>query len=186
MVTGCCFMGGQMIYWSPMIITLRLIHILAGVFWAGTAIFTAVFLIPSIRALGPGGGPVMQQIAQVRKLPLYFMGAGILSVLSGIGLYSKASGGFSNAWMHSGPGATFGIGAVFALAAMIVGMAVASPSAKRASALAATIHGAGRPPSPEQMAEMQRLQARMGKASTLGAVLLVLATAAMAIARYIP
>ena len=88
--------------------------------------------------------------------------------------------------MHSGTGATFGIGAVFALVAMIVGMAVASPTAKRAAALAGTIHGAGRPPSPEQMAEMQRLQARMGKASALGAVLLVLATAAMAVARYIP
>jgi uncharacterized membrane protein len=169
-----------------MIILLRLLHILGGVFWAGTAIFTAAFLIPSIRALGPGGGAVMQQIAQVRKLPLYFMGAGVVTVLSGIGLYSKASGGFSNAWMHSGPGTTFGVGAVLGLIAMGVGMFVASPAAKRAGALAATIGGAGRPPSPEQMAEMQRLQARMGKASALGAVLLVLATSAMAVARYVP
>ena len=87
-----------------MIITLRLIHILAGAFWAGSAIFTAAFLIPSIRALGPAGGPVMQQIAQVRKLPVYFFGAGTLTVLSGIGLYSRASGGFTNQWMRSGPG----------------------------------------------------------------------------------
>ena len=97
-----------------MLITLRLIHILAGAFWVGTAVFTAAFLIPSIRALGPAGGPVMHQIAQVRKLPLYFLGAGVLTVLSGIGLYSKASGGFTNQWMQSGPGMTFGIGAVFA------------------------------------------------------------------------
>ena len=175
-----------MVYWSPMIILLRLIHILAGVFWTGAAIVTAVFLVPSIRALGPAGGPVMQQIAGVRKLPLYFMGAGIFTVLSGISLYWRASGGFTNAWMHSGSGATFGIGAVFALAAMIVGMAVATPAAKRASALGAAMAGAGRPPSPEQMAEMQQLQARLGKAGALGAALLVLATAAMAIARYIP
>ena len=104
-----------------MIILLRLIHILAGVFWAGTAIFTAVFLVPSIRALGPAGGPVMQQIAGVRKLPLYFMGAGVLTVLSGLSMYWRASGGFTNAWMHSGSGATFGIGAVFALAAIFDG-----------------------------------------------------------------
>src|SRR5215216_3416309 len=107
-----------------MIIILRLLHILGGVFWAGTAIFTAVFLIPSIRALGPGGGPVMQQIAQVRKLPLYFMGSGVITVLSGIGLYWRASGGFSNAWMRSGPGTTFGVGAVFALVAMFIGIFV--------------------------------------------------------------
>jgi uncharacterized membrane protein len=169
-----------------MIIILRLIHILAGVFWTGTAVFTALFLIPSVRALGPGGGPVMQQIVQVRKMPLYFMGAGVLTVLSGVGMYWRASGGFTNAWMHSGSGATFGIGAVFALIGMSVGMFVAAPTAKRAGALAAAIGSAGRPPSPEQMAEMGKLQARMGKASTLGAGLLVLATCAMAVARYIP
>ena len=168
-----------------MLITLRLVHIVVGALWVGTAVFTAVFLIPSIRALGPAGGPVMYQIAQVRKLPAYFLGAGILTVLSGIGLYSKASGGFSNQWMQSGPGMTFGIGAVFALLAMTVGMAVAAPTAKRLGALGAAIASAGKPPSPEQQAEMQRLQVRAGKAAALGAALLVCATAAMAVARYV-
>ena len=168
-----------------MTLTLRIIHILAGVFWTGTAVFTAFFLVPAVRALGPAGGPVMQQIAEKRKLPIYFMIAGFLTVLSGIGLYSKASGGFSNQWMHSGPGMTFGIGAVFAILAMVIGMAVAGPTAKRAGALAGTIAKAGRP-TPEQQAEMRRLQARMGKAGALGAVLLVCATIAMAVARYIP
>lgn len=169
-----------------MLILFRLIHILAGVFWTGTAVFTAVFLIPTVRALGPAGGPVMQQIGQVRKLPNYFLGAGVLSVLSGIGLYWRASGGFSNEWMRSGTGATFGIGAAFALIGIFVGAFIASPTAKRAGALAAAMGSAGRPPSPDQVAEMQRLQARMGKASALGATLLVLATSAMAVARYIP
>src|SRR5215203_1645829 len=168
-----------------MLITLRLIHILAGAFWAGTAIFTVAFLIPTIRALGPAGGPVMQHITQVRKLPLYFLGAGILTLISGIGLYSRASAGFSNAWMRSGQGTTFGIGAVLAIAAMVIGMLVTSPTAKRVAALGATIAGAGRPPSPEQQAEMQRLQARMGKTSLVTTMLLVGATAAMAVARYI-
>ena len=169
-----------------MLITFRLIHILAGVFWAGTAMFTAGFLIPSVRALGPAGGSVMQQIGQVRKLPTYFLTAGILTVLSGTGLYWSASGGFTNEWMRSGPGITFGIGATFGLAAMIVGIFVASPTAKRAGALGAAMASGGKPPSPEQQAEMGRLQAKLGKAATLGAALLVCATAAMAVARYIP
>lgn len=168
-----------------MLIAFRLIHILAGAFWAGTAIFTAAFLIPTIRALGPAGGPVMQHIAQVRKLPTYFLGAGVFTVLSGIGLYWRASGGFTNAWMASPVGITFGIGGVLALMAISIGIFVATPTAKRAGALAASMSGAGRPPLPEQVAEMQRLQARMGKASALGATLLVCATAAMAVARYV-
>ena len=169
-----------------MLLTLRLIHILAGAFWAGTAIFTAAFLIPTIRALGPQGAPVMRHIAQVRKLPIYFLTAGILTVLSGIGLYSIASGGFSSSWMRSGPGITFGIGAILALTAMTIGIAVASPLAKRAGALAAAIGASGGKPTPEQATEMQQLQARMGITSALGALLLTGATAAMAVARYIP
>lgn len=172
---------------SPMLILFRLIHILFGVFWAGTAIFTAVFLVPTVRALGPGGGPVMQQIGQKRKLPVYFLTAGFLTVLSGIGLYWRASGGFTNReWLGSGTGMTFGIGAVLAILAMTIGIVVATPTAKRAGALGAAIASGGRPPTPEQAAEMQRLQARLGMASALGALLLTLTTAAMAIARYVP
>ena len=169
-----------------MLILFRIIHVLAGVFWVGTAVFTAAFLVPTVRAIGPAGGPVMQQLAQVRKLPLYLMAAMILTLLSGIGLYSRASGGFSSAWMQSGPGITFGIGGALGLVAGLIGMFIVSPTAKRTGALAAAMQGAGKPPSPEQQAEMQRLQARAGTYSALGAGLLVLATTAMAVARYVP
>ncbi|HUQ83787.1 MAG TPA: hypothetical protein VM076_21735 [Gemmatimonadaceae bacterium] len=169
-----------------MLILFRLIHILAGAFWVGTAIFTVLFLLPTVRALGPGAGPVMQQMTQVRKLPLWFLGASVLTVLSGIGLYSRASGGFSNQWMHSGPGRTFGIGAAFAILAVIVGMGVTSPTAKRVAALGQSMASAGKPPTPDQQAEMGRLQAKLGKASVLATALVVCATIAMAVARYIP
>ena len=168
-----------------MLILLRLIHILAGVFWAGTAMFTVSFLIPAVRALGPAGGPVMQEITQKRKLPVYFFGSGILTVLSGFALYWHDSAGFTNGFMRSGGGVTFGIGAILALLAMCVGIFVASPTAMRAGALGAAIAAAGKP-TPEQAAEMQRLQVRMGKASALGAGLLTLTVITMAIARYIP
>jgi len=169
-----------------MLILLRLIHILFGVFWAGTAIFTAVFLIPTVRALGPSGGPVMQQIAQKRKLPVYFMIAGILTVLSGLSLYWYDSAGFTNEFMRTRGGMTFGLGAAFAIVAMLVGIFGATPTAKRASALGAAMAAAGKPPTPDQVAEMQRLQARLGMMSALGAGLLTLTTIAMAVARYIP
>jgi hypothetical protein len=174
------------LYYRAMLILFRLIHILGGVFWAGTAMFTAAFLIPSVRALGPGGGPVMQQIAQVRKLPVYFMTAGFLTVLSGLGLYWRAAGGFTNKdWLRSGSAMTFGIGAVLALVAMTIGIALATPTAKRAGILGAQMAAAGRP-SPEQLAEMQALQAKLGLYSKLAAALLLLTTAAMAVARYVP
>lgn len=172
---------------SAMIILLRIIHVLLGVFWVGAVVFTAIFLIPTVRALGPAGGPVMQQIGEVRKLPAFIAVAAVFTVLSGFGLYWQASGGFTNrTWLGSGTGMTFGIGAVFAIIALVLGLAVITPTAKRASALGAAMASAGRPPSPEQLTEMGRLQARLAKLGSLGAVLLVLTTTAMAIARYIP
>ncbi|MGH7497637.1 MAG: hypothetical protein ACREL3_02165 [Gemmatimonadales bacterium] len=164
----------------------RLIHILAGAFWVGAVVFVACFLLPSLRAVGPAAGPVMQQIAQVRKLPLVMMTAAILTILSGIALYWRDSAGFSGPWMHSGQGTVFGIGGVLAIVAAIFGMIFTSPNAKRMGALAAEMKGAGRPPTPEQVAEMQRLQERIGRFTTIVMVLVVLATAAMAVARYVP
>ena len=175
-----------LVYSRPMLLTLRLIHIVAGAFWVGTAVFTAAFLIPTVRAVGPAGGQLMQHITQVRKLPVAFMLAGLLTVLSGIGLYSIASGGFSNGWMRSGAGTTFGIGGALALAAMLMGIFVAAPLAKRAAALGAAMAASGGKPSPEQLSQMKDLQARMARGSVIAASLLVGATAAMAVARYIP
>src|SRR6476469_9770961 len=164
---------------------LRLIHILFGVFWAGTAMFNAVFLIPAVRALGPAGGPVMQEIAGKRKLPVYFLVAGLLTVLSGFGLYWHDSQGFTNGFMRSAGGMTFGIGAVFALIAVVLGIFVVTPAAMRTGKLAAAIAAGGKPPTPEQAAEMQQLQATLGKMALVAASLLTLTTIAMAVARYV-
>jgi hypothetical protein len=65
-------------------------------------------------------------------------------------------------------------------------MAINSPTAKRLAALAGAIRAAGGPPTAEQAATMQRLQARLRAAMNAAAVLLLLATAAMAVARYVP
>ncbi len=165
---------------------LRLVHIVAGVLWVGAVVFVAFFLMPSVRVLGPAGGQVMQQLVQVRKLPVYMMGMAILTVLSGIGLYWRDSGGFSDPWMHSGPGRVFGLGGLLAILVVVLGMAIISPSAKRMGVLAAAMQGAGGPPAPERVVEMQALQARTARFSTIAAVLLLFATAAMAIARYVP
>lgn len=165
---------------------LRVVHVMIGAFWVGSILFMAVFLVPSVRAAGPAGGAVMQQLMQARRLPVWLMTAGILTILSGIGLYWVDSAGFQSAWLASGPGRVFGLGGAFAILAAILGMAVNSPAARRLTALAARVQGSGRPPAPDEAAEMQRLQARLGRATMVVAGLLVLATLAMAVARYIP
>jgi uncharacterized membrane protein len=169
---------------SGTLIILRLIHIVLGAFWVGAIAFLAFFLIPSIRAAGPAGGAIMQQLT-ARKMQAWLMGAAILTVLSGFGLYWHDSNGFSSStWLSSGPGRTFGFGAVVAILSIVIGMAVNSPAARQLSELAASVHAAGRPPSPEETATLQRLQGRLAKGAVAAAVLLLLAAAAMAAARY--
>jgi uncharacterized membrane protein len=166
-------------------IVLRLVHVLAGVVWVGAAIFVAVFLFPAVVAAGPAGGAVMRQLTQVRRLPLVLTWATWLTIGSGVLLYWRLSGGFHPAWLQSGPGLTFGLGGLAGVAAAVLGMVVNAPTAKRIGELGQGIAAAGGPSTPEQSAEMARLQGTMRRATVAGAALLVVSTIAMAVARYV-
>ncbi|MEJ2287416.1 MAG: hypothetical protein P8Y02_02025 [Deinococcales bacterium] len=163
----------------------RLVHVAFGAFWLGAAVLIAVFLIPSVRAAGPAGGAVMQQLTQVRRMPNVILGASWVALLTGAYLYWRSSGGLQPDWLLSRAGLTFGIGGLLAIAAAAVGSAVSSPTASHMGALASRIQQRGGPPSPDEAAELQRLQARMLLAAQAISLLLVLAIAAMAIGNYI-
>jgi hypothetical protein len=93
---------------------------------------------------------------------------------------------FGKAWMHTGPGRTFSAGGALAILTAIFGMAVNTPAAKKMGALIGSIQAAGTPPSPEQAAEIGRLQNRLYRATQITAVLLALAVTCMGVARYVP
>jgi hypothetical protein len=164
----------------------RFVHVVAGVGWAGAVIFIAWLLLPAIRATGPAGGALMQQLTRVQRLPVYLMVLAILTVLSGLSLFWLDVSAFGKAWMHTGPGRTFSAGGALAILTAIFGMAVNTPAAKKMGALIGSIQAAGTPPSPEQTAEIGRLQNRLYRATQITAVLLVLAVTCMGVARYIP
>jgi hypothetical protein len=171
---------------SPgIIVVLRVLHILGGVFWVGAAIFIAAFLTPSLGAVGPAGGAVMTQLAQVRRLPVWMMVAMGVTLIAGFLLYWANARNGGSAWLGSGPGRTFGLGGLLALAGGVLGMVVSAPTGRRLGSLGAAMAAAGRPPTPDELATMQALQRRMATAATAVAVLLSLATVAMAVARYI-
>ena len=166
------------------IMLLRVLHIVGGVLWVGTAVFIAWFLGPSLRAVGPAGGAVMGQLTQVRRLPIWMMVFMSVTLIAGFLLYWANARVGGAAWLGSGPGRTFGIGGVLALAGGVVGMVVTAPTGRKLGALGATLAAAGRPPTPDERATMEALQQRLAKAAGLVAVLVVLATMAMAVARY--
>lgn len=166
------------------LVVMRLIHVGLGVFWVGTMVFNAIFLGPSVRDAGPDGAKVMGGLMRRRFMDV-MPAVAILNILSGLWLYWKMSGGFQPAYMHSATGMTFGTGGVLAIVAFVIGVTVVRPSMLKAMALGPTVAQA---PPAERDALMAQVQALRGKAMGAGklvAILLGLAVAAMAIARYV-
>lgn len=166
------------------LIVLRLIHVVLGALWVGMMVFTAFFLGPAIQDAGPDGGKVMaalQRRGLMTVTPILALG----TLLSGIWLYWRVSGGFQSGYVTSPGGLAFGLGGAAALLAYGIGMIVMRPSMLRVAALAQTLDSATPREREERMAEMQRLRARGAAVSRWVAGLLVAAVAAMAVGRYL-
>jgi uncharacterized membrane protein len=166
-----------------MLLTLRILHILTGVFWAGTMFFIVSFLMPAIQDAGPQGGPVIQALGK-RRLFVWMPVMAMLTILSGFALYGmRAMGGGS--WAAGKEAQMLGIGGVAAVIAFIIGMVVTRPAMTRIDALSGQL--AGMPTGAERDATMAEL-ARLRKKSLMGsrgvATLLLITVITMAIAQY--
>jgi hypothetical protein len=165
------------------IATLRALHVLSGALWVGAAFLNAFYLVPAMRAVGPAGGAVMRNLVQVRRLPVFMNVIMGLNLLTGFVLITWTSGGFQPAWFATAAGMAFTIGALSAIVTSGIGFTVTVPTVKRIGALSAAI-GSG-PATPEQAQQLGALQGRMITAARIGTSLLVVATVAMAVARYL-
>src|SRR5688572_25712310 len=166
-------------------LVLRFIHIVGGVLWVGAAFLMVGFIFPTVRETGAQGGRFMQELMQRRRLSVYMNTAAGLTMLSGIIMYARMAAATNGAWAESRAGMTIGIGALATILAAIIGGAIVGRGGQRLAKLGASIHASGSPPSAEQAAEMGRLQARMGRAMRVVALLLLVAVTTMAIGRYV-
>jgi hypothetical protein len=164
-------------------IFLRLIHILAGVFWVGSVFLIAGFLIPTMRASGAEGGRFVQTLMQRQRLPLYLGVAGALTVLSGAGMYARMVAATHGAWAHTAPGIAFGVGGLAAIVGGFTGSIISGAAGRRMAVIGQTVGPGG--PSAEQRAEMGRLQERIALGTKLTAIFLAIAAGLMAIGRYL-
>jgi hypothetical protein len=170
---------------DPLVIVLRLIHIVGGALWVGMVTFATYFLQPAVQEVGPDGGKVMAAI-QRRGLMTVVPILAILTLISGFWLYLRAAGDQHAAFARSGPGMAFGLGGLAAVAAWLVGMLVLRPSMLKAMALAQSLGpSAGADERQRVGLEAQRLRARAAVAGKATTHLLFFAVAAMAVARYL-
>jgi uncharacterized membrane protein len=161
---------------------LRIVHIGAGVVWAGYGIFAAWFLFPAVWEAGPAAGAVMGALMK-RKLPQMITMFGTINVLSGLRLYSIY---FNGNWLMTGTGILLTLGGISAIISLIYGILVSRPTALRLGALGAEVRAAGGAPSPEQAGEMKKLNATMKTAVLVNAYTLGFTVLCMAASRFVP
>ena len=170
---------------DPLVIVLRLIHVVSGAIWVGMVTFVTYYLQPAVQEAGPEGGKVMGAI-QRRGVMTVMPILAVATLISGLWLYLRAAGGQHAAFARSGPGMAFGLGGLAAIAAWLTGMIVLRPAMMKAMALAQSLGPSATPEERQRIgAESQRLRARATTASKAVTHLLLLAIAAMAVARYL-
>ena len=166
------------------LIFLRLIHIVSAIFWAGSVMYLAFFIVPAVKAMGPDGGKFMQQLSRTNKLPLVMTIAGTLTVVGGILLIERLSGGFEMTWFGTPHGIIISIGGTLAIVAYVIGLAVNKPAVDKMAAIGAAASATGSPPTPEQMQELQRLRGKLFRGVNMMAYLVLGAAIAMSVVRY--
>lgn len=169
------------------LLVLRLVHVLGGIFWVGSGLFTTFFLMPALAQAGPATGPVMAGLQRRRlftALPL----VALLTMLSGLRLMWILSGGFSRAYFETAGGLTYGLAGLAAVVAFVSSLAVVRPAAARSAQLGGALAGGAIADAAERerlTAELGRLGRRVAVGSLVAVALLVLAASGMAVARYL-
>ena len=156
-----------------LLLLMRLLHILTGIFWVGTMMFNTAFLFPAFKDAGPDGAKVAGGLAK-RNFMVIMPIVALVTILSGFWLLWRVSGGFQSTFMRTGMGRAIGVGATCAIVAFIIGVVVVRPAMVQSMALAQ---------SDPQRAQVLRVRGDV--AGRVVTALLVLAAAAMAVARYL-
>ena len=165
---------------------LRLIHILAGIFWLGATLTLAGFLLPALRDARAGAGSVWHNVMQRQRLQLWINISMTLAILAGFALYGIDSATSSGGFARSAMGRMLGLGALLAIAAAGVMGAMSQPAGRKLAALANRIdESRNAPGSSDLTMAAEALQNRISRGLTIASVLLLLSAITMAIARYL-
>ena len=166
-----------------LIVFLRIIHIVTGVFWAGTLFFLVSYLGPTFKEVGPDGAKVFAELRRRKLFERVPMIAG-LTILSGLWMFAlRAQGG---SWAQGREARMLGTGAVSAIIALYFGVFVMRKNTLGAADLMREV--GPMPAGADKDAKMALVQAMRGRATMGGraaATLLLITVIMMAIAKYV-
>ncbi len=167
-----------------LVISLRIVHILSGVFWLGVSFFNVVFLQPAVRATGGEGQKVMQHLMLRTRLTSAVYAAATLNLLSGLLLYGILFR-FSARALTSPYAITLGVGGLAGVIAWAIALLVVRGVFDRMKGLGQAIQAQGGAPAPAQAAELQALGGRLVNLGQWAVAFLIVALLAMSVAQYV-
>jgi uncharacterized membrane protein len=167
------------------LILLRIVHVGSAMSWFGGSIVAAFFLQPTAAALGQAGQPFMDHLMRRRRLGVFFPIVSVLTILSGVALYWRDSGGLQADWISSPTGLAFTIGGLAAIAAFVGGAVLIGPSIAAHTAVQQELATGDGTPTEAQRQRLVRADRRLQLATRIDWPLLLLAGLTMAVARYL-
>ncbi|MBI2831728.1 MAG: hypothetical protein HYX79_05680 [Chloroflexi bacterium] len=160
---------------------LRIIHVVFGIFWAGTVLYASFVLLPVLKSLGPAiERPAVRGLMRVTSP--------IMSVLSlivlGTGIAMALRTGLSiSALFSTGRGWAIFIAFIAVVIYLIAGFGILLPSGARMDTLGRSIEG--RQPAAAESEEMGRLARRISTVERVGSVAVLIATILMPLLRFL-
>jgi hypothetical protein len=119
-------------------LAVRAAHVLVAGLWIGSTVFGALWLMPAVEASGASGGQVMNRIVR-NGYSTYMSAIGLTTLLTGLYLLWRFTGGFDPSVAATHAGIVFGTGGLAGILAGVIGGAVVGRSARELSALGALL-----------------------------------------------
>src|SRR5262245_8858611 len=111
-------------------LSVRALHVLLAATWIGTVAFIYLILTPALDEVGPSGTALMTAMSR-RGFHVRIAALGGTTVLTGLWLYWRFTGGFDPAASATMGARVFGAGGVAGIVALIIGGAIVGRAAKK-------------------------------------------------------
>jgi len=166
-------------------LAVRSLHVLLAAAWVGIVAFISLLLSPALGDVGLDGAPVMSALAR-RGIHVFIASIGGITVLTGIWLYWRFTGGFQPTISATMGARVFGAGGVAGILALIFGGAIVARAAKKLTTLGAQVAGVTDAAQWTALVnEIAATRSRLGLWGKIVLALQVVALVCMAIGHYV-
>jgi uncharacterized membrane protein len=166
-------------------LSVRALHVLLAAFWVGTVAFVYLLLLPALDEVGPSGAALMTAMGR-RGIHALMASVGGITVLTGLWLYWRFTGGFDPTVSATVGARVFGAGGVAGILALIIGGAVVGRTAKKLQGLGAKLGGTtDATERTALLADMGAMKRRMAVAGKIVLALQAVALICMAVGHYV-